>query len=587
MKKKGLCLTALCLALTALPVSFAGAEEYYEEEYYEDEYYEEENYEDEEEEYVPEYYNDPVQSNEWDGWPQGPLTEAASAVVMDLDTGARLYEKSIYEKRYPASITKIMTGMIIVENCDLNDPISFTENVGDLEENASNIALQADEEMTVGDAVYALMLESANDAAIGLAEYYSGSVSSFADVMNAKAESLGCVNTHFTNPHGLHNDDHYTCAYDMALIAQAAWNIPKMREIFATTLYHLDETNKSDERYFVMHHDMIQEESDVYRDWCRGGKTGFTSDAWATLVTFGEKDGQSLVCVVMRELNMGMCYEETNMLMDYGFGSFENITLGYDAPEESFYQAMDLDYLGSAKKLSHVERLERPMVTGAQPGTVTVPNGWTQSDLETTGTVSESLTGTITYSYAGQTLGSSSMRFTPVDLSVTLPYQREIDMDEVLIKTEEARKDQEIGKTVDDTLGKIRSFVEGTDDKVSSFVGGNRLAVLITGGIILLVIIAIVIMLLTRCSVDARLQKKKAQEERERRLREEEIERRTTEEIEQELRAAMEEDARQRAAEEAERQAREAEEARLRETEEIIEEIEREQAEAKKKGEKK
>ena len=567
MKKKVLYLLTLAL-LAAVPALQAYAEE----EYYEEEY-EEDGEEEEETEYIPEYLYDPIQSNEIEGWPQGPAVRAASAIVMDLDTGAQLYAKSIYDKRYPASITKIMTGMIIVENCDLDDEITFSNHVYELEENASNVALEEGETMTIGDAVYALMLESANDAGNGLAEYYSGSNSSFADVMNAKAAELGCVNTHFTNPHGLHNDDHYTCAYDMALIARAAWQIPKMREILQTTLYHCPETNKVEERYFVMHHKMIQEESDYYRDWCRGGKTGFTSDAWATLVTYGEKDGQNLVCVVMRELNMDWCYEETIQLMNYGFDEFENISLGYDASGKSFYGLMGLDYLGTGKNLSHVSWLEQPVISSTQAGTVTVPNGWSGQELSTEGSLSEGLEGTLTYTLGDQVLGTSSMRFTPVNFAVSLPYQRELDMEKILASSETVRKSREVQEVADAALENIRTAVDKNAARISGFIEENRLAVLIAGGGLLLLVLALIFILLARCSTDARLQKKKRQEERARLRREEEIDRQTTEEIEQELRAAMEEEAKKRAEEEARRRAQEEEEAQLRETEQIIEEL--------------
>ena len=185
--------------------------------------------EEEETEFIPAEYYDPIDTNEIPGWPQGEAVQSASAVVMDMNTGTFLYSKNAYEKRYPASITKIMTAMVALENGNLDDEITFDESVYDLEEGSSHVGIQPGEKMTLRHALYALMLESANDAGVGIAEYLGGSLEGFAELMNKKAEELGCVNTHFTNPHGLHNENHYTCAYDMALIAQAAYEIPEFR----------------------------------------------------------------------------------------------------------------------------------------------------------------------------------------------------------------------------------------------------------------------------------------------------------------------------------------------------------------------
>ena len=242
LKKFLFLLAALCL-LASIPFTVYGEEEEIEEET----------------EYIPEEYYDSVQTNELKGWPQGQAVQAAGAVVMDLDTNAFLYSKNAHEKMYPASITKIMTAMIVLEHTDMEEEITFSEIVYDIESDSSHVGIQPGEKMTIRQALNALMLESANDVANGLAEYVAGSVEAFADLMNEKALSLGCENTHFTNPHGLHNENHYTCAYDMALIAQAAYEMQEFRELVSTTLFYCPETNLTEEeRYFVNHHQIIQ-----------------------------------------------------------------------------------------------------------------------------------------------------------------------------------------------------------------------------------------------------------------------------------------------------------------------------------------
>ena len=279
-----------------------------------------------EEEFIPDEYYEPVQTNDISGWPQGEAIQASAGIVMDLDTGAIVYAKNIQRKLYPASITKILTALLTLEHASLDDTITCTSAVYDLDDNASNIALQEGEQISVRDALYALMLESANDAANALAVHISGSVSAFADLMNQKAQELGCTVSHFANPSGLPNDDHYTCARDFALIAAAAYDNENFRKLIATKEYEIKPTNMTaDSRVFANHHKMIQTDSDYYDDVCTGGKTGFTESAWNTLVTFGEKDGKRLVCVLLHGNGAPQNYRETTDLLNYGFDQFTHI----------------------------------------------------------------------------------------------------------------------------------------------------------------------------------------------------------------------------------------------------------------------
>ena len=251
--------------------------------------------EEETEEPVPESYDYPIESNEIKDWPQGPKIEAASATVLDMDSGTFLYSKNATEKMYPASITKIMTTLLLVENCNLDDEITFSEIVYDLEEGSSHLGIQPGETITLRDAAYGIMLASANDISNGVAEYIGGSISGFADMMNARAAEIGCVNTHFSNPHGLYSDDHYTCAYDMALIARTAWQNPTFRKIVCTRSYMIPKTNLADEdRYLTNHHKMMQEDEEYYWEYVMGGKTGFTSQCLNTLVTYAQKTDRAL-----------------------------------------------------------------------------------------------------------------------------------------------------------------------------------------------------------------------------------------------------------------------------------------------------
>ena len=182
LKKLLLILMALTL-LTGNSLTVSAEEEYYEEDYGDDE---------EEEEFIPETYYDPIQTNDIAGWPLGQAIQAASGIVTDLDTGTVLYAKNIYDHHYPASITKIVTALVAIENSDLSEKITCGEEVFAIEENSSNLGIQPGEELTMEQALYGLMLESANDLGNAIAVHIAGSIDAFAGMMNDKAASLGC-----------------------------------------------------------------------------------------------------------------------------------------------------------------------------------------------------------------------------------------------------------------------------------------------------------------------------------------------------------------------------------------------------------
>ena len=180
---------------------------------------------------VPESYEWEIQSNNIPGWPQGPKIICETGIVMDLDTGEILYAKGIDEKRAPASITKIMTAMLAIEKVPLDTKITFTNEVNNIEPGSTHIGIKPGETLTMEESLYAILLGSANEVSSGVAEYIGGTVQNFVDMMNEKAKELGCKNTHFVNANGLYDDNHYTTARDMALIAKAAFQNETFRNI--------------------------------------------------------------------------------------------------------------------------------------------------------------------------------------------------------------------------------------------------------------------------------------------------------------------------------------------------------------------
>ena len=252
---------------------------------------------------------------------------AESAILMDAATGEILYQKNMHEQLYPASITKLMTVLLAFEYGKLDETVTFSEDaIFGIERNSSHIALDVGEQITLEQCLYAILLQSANEASLGVAEHIGGSKEGFAKTMNDKAKELGCKNTNFVNPNGLHDDNHYTSAYDMALIAQEVLKYDKFKEIIATLKYEIPPTNKQPEtRYLYAQHQMIKPPSIYVYEGCEGGKTGFTNQALNTLVTYAKRDNTELIAVVLKDTGANT-YVDTTTLFDYGFENYETLT---------------------------------------------------------------------------------------------------------------------------------------------------------------------------------------------------------------------------------------------------------------------
>lgn len=272
---------------------------------------------------MPESYEWEIQSNKIPGWPQGPKIIAETGIVMDLDSGEILYAKGIDEKRAPASITKIMTAMLAIEKVPLDTKITFTNEVNNIEPGSTHIGIKPGETLTMEESLYGILLGSANEVSSGVAEYIGGTVQAFVDMMNERAQELGCKNTHFVNANGLYDDNHYTTARDMALIAQAAFQNETFQNIVKTPYYIIPPTNiTAEERWINNHHQMLLD-GDQHYDGCLGGKTGYTVKAGNTLVTYAQRDSMRLVCVVLKGTTE--YYNDTRNLLDYGFNSFQKL----------------------------------------------------------------------------------------------------------------------------------------------------------------------------------------------------------------------------------------------------------------------
>lgn len=257
------------------------------------------------------------------------LLYSEACVVMDIETGTVIYYKNMDDTHYPASTTKILTTLLALENGNLDDTITFSENaINSITSDSTKIYLSAGEQLTLEQALYAIMLESANDAANGAAEYVSGSTTAFAEKMSAYAADIGCKNTHFTNAHGLYDENHYTTAYDLALIASKAAKNPTFLTIIGTKEYVIPGTNlRPGQNIQLLHHHKMVNGTIVY-DGVYGGKTGYTKASRNTLVTYAKRDDKNLVCVVLSSPGSAYAYQDTQTALDYSF----NISVPTAAP---------------------------------------------------------------------------------------------------------------------------------------------------------------------------------------------------------------------------------------------------------------
>ena len=256
------------------------------------------------------------------GWPADVAIEADGGIVMDADSGAVLFGKNLHETYYPASITKVLTALIVLEHCSLDEEVTFSyDAVYNVESGSSNAGIDEGDVLTVRDCLYALLLQSANEAANALAEHVSGSREAFAELMNETAASLGCQDSHFANPSGLNDENHYTSAYDMALICRAAIQNPMFLEIDGARYYDLPPTRNYPEGSTVYaHHAMLLPSRSQYYEGAFGGKTGYTSLAGNTLVTFATRNDMTLVAVVLNGHQTH--YSDTKAMLDFGFANF-------------------------------------------------------------------------------------------------------------------------------------------------------------------------------------------------------------------------------------------------------------------------
>ena len=351
----------------------------------------------------------PIQSNETSGWPEGPQIGAEAAIVMDASTGTILYAKNIHEELYPASTTKIMTCLLAVENASLSDKITFSnEAVFSVPRDGSSIGMDVGESITLEQALFGIMVGSANEVANAVAEHVSGSIDAFVNLMNQRASELGCTNTHFNNTNGLQDDDHYTSAYDLALIARAFFYNELLCKVGNTPRYHFTETStQPDDFYLNNKHKLITGE--VKFDGIIGGKTGYTDQARETLVTCAERDGVKLICVILKEESPSQ-FTDTVTLFNYGFNNFTSVNVADTdtryMPNDSLFFESENDVFGRSGtilSLSKSSTIIIPKTSSINDTDYSVSYDLTEDDLSS----SPSAIAKISYTYNGVPIGTA------------------------------------------------------------------------------------------------------------------------------------------------------------------------------------
>lgn len=346
-----------------------------------------------------------------------------TAVLIDGATGEVLYDKDMHKQMYPASTTKVITAILTLENCDLNEIVTIDSETPFTE--GSRIYLLEGEQITVEQLLYALLLESANDAAVALAKHISGDVEKFAALMNEKATQLGAMNTNFVNPNGLPNGQHVTTAYDLAMIAKYAMKNQKFREIVSTSdVYHIPATGIQEDRYFRIGNRLLWDTKKtlLYNgnyiapkyEYATGVKTGYTVAAGSCLIASAKKDGREVISVVLKS-DPNNLYLDSIKLLEHGLNDYKNITLvkkgeikgsavlkggETDALEAAVSQdilktvPVDYDEALIETKVEIAEEVTAPVIAGDIIGNISFYNNgilWGQTNLVAAQNVDESM----------------------------------------------------------------------------------------------------------------------------------------------------------------------------------------------------
>lgn len=353
------------------------------------------------------YEGETVETNEIENWPKGPATSGRCVILMENSTGAVLYAKNIHEKAYPAAMTAVMTSMLAAEMCDLDDMVDFTaSSVYDVPPGVVNIAIGVGESMSVAECLQAVLIRGAAECSFALAEHVGGgSRDAFVAMMNSRAAALGCRETNFTNPVGLHSEDHYTTAYDMALIGRDFFENELLCKYSLQKTLHLFPTQTQGDE-ILEHNSSKMTPGGAYEyEYLIGARTGYTDEAGYCLIAGAEKDGIRLIAVIM-DAGSDSRYEDAISLFNYGFSNFDLVSASEN--EKSYDLSLGVgsygstDIMGDSHSMLSLDKTDRVVL----PLTASFPDLDSRITYEN---VSAGEAARIIYSYGGNYLGKCSI----------------------------------------------------------------------------------------------------------------------------------------------------------------------------------
>lgn len=397
----------------------------------------------------------PIQSNDIDNWPAGPAISAESAILMDVDTGSILYAKNIHERSYPASTTKLLTCLIAMEQGNLDDMVTFSDTaVFSVPTDGSNIGMDVGESITLEQCLYGILVGSANEVANAVGEYVSGSLDEFIQLMNERASQLGCTDSHFMNTNGLHDDNHYTSAYDLALISSAFFQDDMLCKIGNTGRYEFKATATQPDDFILKNKHRLITGEDPY-DGILGGKTGYTDQARQTLVTCAEQNGMRLVCVVFKEESPSQ-FTDTMELFDYGFHNFQLMNI---AENEDKYQIEPSGFLQTG---NDIFGSSKPILSIDNSSFVIVPNTISFDDLDSSidyNVSDKNRIAQIVYTYNDTYVGSAYLELA-ADNTSTYEFDTNIESTETSVeKSKEETTDSVQGRVIFINVKKVLIIV--------------------------------------------------------------------------------------------------------------------------------
>lgn len=385
---------------------------------------------------------------------------SGSAVLMDAKTGIILYDKDMHNIGYPASMTKVMTTLLALENTSPTDVITHSNNaITGIESGSSSIGMRIGEEMTMEDAVHGIMLSSANEVSMAVAEEVSGTTEDFAKMMTAKAKEVGALNTNFMNPHGLHSEEHYTTPYDMALIMREAVQNEVFANLISTTTYTVPTTNIVDEeRNLYNSNRLISKTSDYYYENVVGSKTGYTSKAGNTLVTYAKDGDIELLVCIMQGSGSANVYTDTRKLLDFGFNQY-NLSSIFDKSSYSSLAKVVQTYNEKQVELGDI------YITAKNSILTQIPKTITSSDIEQVTNIKNPLEGPISN---GDVVGNIDFLYND-NLMYSVDLISETSISTIPIEELEAEEKKE----------RTREFIISTIKKVAMVIAGLFIALVL------------------------------------------------------------------------------------------------------------